>query len=161
MCFLLSRLSWLAAYTIYCLILVLFLLNENLKYAAAVVSFNPGMPSFQHFLWKWKRTVSLGWMRPLFKTPGNQHPGGDGWSGGFHYLQKNKGDVKQIFKIPGVRFQISLLLVWILVLVIIGLIYARFFIPREFWLWIHKSMSVWLRFGRPCVFFLQSFCLYV
>ena len=38
-----------------------------------------------------------------------------------------EGDVKQIFTIPGVRFQISLLLVWILVLVIIGLLYACYF----------------------------------
>ena len=35
---------------------VLFLLNERLKYAAAVVSFNLGVPSFQHFSWEWKRT---------------------------------------------------------------------------------------------------------
>ena len=59
--FLFSRLSWLAACTIYLLsyILVLFSLKWNLKYATAVVSFNLGMPSFQHFLWKWKRTVSF------------------------------------------------------------------------------------------------------
>ena len=78
-------------YHLLCCILVLFLLNENLKYAAAVVSFNAGMPSA---LWmEMENNRFWGGLRPLFKTPGNQHPGGGTAGAGSRILSGNTRDV--------------------------------------------------------------------